>query len=247
MNTYEKFYQLHRQPVPLILANAWNAKSAQLIEAAGYDAIATSSGAIADSLGYPDGEQIPFNELLYIVQRIKASTSLPLSVDFEKGYSDDLSVVTDNVQKLIDAGAAGINIEDSQDEDLYIKKLTSIKNYLVKTNQHLFINARTDAFLKKLDSPLEKTLHRARVYQDAGADGLFVTAVQDPAIIKEITAGTTLPVNVVGNPRLSSVKALSECGVKRISMAVLLYKAGYKEVEKIVRKVKTDNSFESLF
>jgi 2-methylisocitrate lyase-like PEP mutase family enzyme len=67
MNNHEKFQQLHHQEKPLIIANAWNVKSAQLIEAQGFAAIATSSGAIADSLGYADGEKIPFSELLYVI------------------------------------------------------------------------------------------------------------------------------------------------------------------------------------
>jgi len=106
MNNYDAFYQLHQQPAPFILANAWNAKSARLIEAAGFPAIATSSGAIADSLGYADGEQIPFEELLYIVQRIKTSTTIPLSVDLERGYSSNLTVINDQIQKLLDIGVA---------------------------------------------------------------------------------------------------------------------------------------------
>lgn len=95
------------------MANAWNVKSAQLIEAHGYAAIATSSGAIADSLGYPDGEKIPFGELLYVIQRIAACTSIPLSVDLERGYTDDLNELNDHIQKLIDIGVAGINPEDA--------------------------------------------------------------------------------------------------------------------------------------
>ncbi len=110
MNQYEKFHQLHHQQKPLIIANAWNARSAQLIEEAGFEAIGTSSGAISSSLGYADGEKIPFNELLYIVQRIKASIKVPLTVDMERGYTDDLNVLTDNIQKLIDTGVSGINI-----------------------------------------------------------------------------------------------------------------------------------------
>jgi 2-methylisocitrate lyase-like PEP mutase family enzyme len=74
MNNYEKFFQLHHQSTPFIIANAWNVKSAKLIEENGYKAIATSSGAIANSLGYEDGEKIPFNELLYVVQRISSCT-----------------------------------------------------------------------------------------------------------------------------------------------------------------------------
>jgi 2-methylisocitrate lyase-like PEP mutase family enzyme len=247
MNNYETFYQLHQQNTPLIIANAWNVKSAQIIENSGYAAIATSSGAIAASLGYEDGEKIPFPELLYIVQRIKACTSVPLSVDFEKGYTDNPDQLTDHVQRLIDAGVAGINMEDSQGEDIYLKKLSTIKNHLLKTNQQLFINARTDGFLLKLASPLETTLRRAKLYQDAGAGGLFVTAVRDMDSIKVITAATTLPVNIVGVPGLTSVAALSACGVRRVSMAVLLYKATYQHAEKLLKAIKAEDSFEALY
>jgi len=247
MSHYDIFYQLHQQDKPFIIANAWNVRSAQLIEKNGYAAIATSSGAIAGSLGYDDGEKIPFMELLYIVKRIKACTQLPLSVDFEKGYTDNPDQLTDYVQQLIDAGVAGINLEDSQGEEVYLKKLTTIKNYLEKHNQRLFINARTDAFLLKLPSPLEVVLRRAKLYQEAGADGLFVTALRDAAIIKSITAATTLPVNVVAGPGLSSVEALSDCGVRRISMAVLLYKATYQHAEKLLQDVKAGQSFEPLY
>lgn len=183
MDNYEAFYKLHQQKKPLIIANAWNVKSAQIIEQNGYDAIATSSGAISNSLGYPDGEKIPFSELLYIVQRIKSCTNIPLSVDLERGYTDNPSELLENIQRLVDIGVAGINLEDSQGEEIYLKKLSSIKNHLLKNNQKLFINARTDGFLLKLESPLETTLKRAKSYQNAGADGLFVTAISDPAII----------------------------------------------------------------
>lgn len=118
------------------------------MEAAGFPAIATSSGAISDSLGYADGEQIPFNELLYIVQRKKATVTIPLSVDFERGYSNDLTVINDQVQQLLDIGVVGINLEDAEGETVYLRKLESIQNHLVKTGRQLFINARTDAFCK---------------------------------------------------------------------------------------------------
>jgi 2-methylisocitrate lyase-like PEP mutase family enzyme len=247
MNTYEKFLQLHGQDKPFIIANAWNAKSAQIIENNGYEAIATSSGAIADTLGYPDGEKIPFSELLYIVKRIKSCTTIPLSVDLERGYTDDLAHLNDNIQKLIDLGVVGINLEDTQGEEIYLKKLTSIKNYLTKNNQQLFINARTDGFLQKLESPLERTLNRAKLYKDAGADGLFVTGVQDLELAKTITSSVTLPVNMVGVPKLSSIGALAAAGVRRISMAVLLYKATYNHLEKVIRDIKTEQSFAPLY
>lgn len=246
MDHYNQFCKLHHGQKPFLLANAWNVKSAQVIEQAGFEAIGTSSGAIANSLGYEDGEKIPFSELLYIVQRIKANTGLPLSVDMERGYGDDLNILADHVQKLIDCGVSGINIEDTQGEDIYLKKLERIKNYLVKTGQSLFINARTDVFVQKLPSPLETTIKRATRYKDAGADGLFVPAVADVDFIKEITSSVPLPVNMVGSPSLS-VDRLTDLGVKRISMAVLLYRATYSQMDRIARTIKAENSIAHLF
>ncbi|HEY5825388.1 MAG TPA: isocitrate lyase/phosphoenolpyruvate mutase family protein [Cyclobacteriaceae bacterium] len=247
MNRYETFYQLHHKPNPLVIGNAWNVKSAQLIEQSGYEAIGTSSGAIAASMGYEDGEKIPFNELLYLVKRIAACTSIPLTVDVERGYTDDLKELTDNIQKLIDAGVVGINIEDVQGEELYLRKLDAIKNYLERKEQQLFLNARTDGFLQKLNSPLELAIKRAKQYLNAGADGLFVTGVSDTEIIREIASSTTLPLNVVGSPKLSSFKILSDCGVKRISMAGLLFRATYNQLGKLCSEIKAQQSLEPLF
>jgi 2-methylisocitrate lyase-like PEP mutase family enzyme len=247
MSDYEKFYQLHHQQNAFLLGNAWNVKSAQLIEKAGFKAVGTSSGAIANSLGYDDGEKIPFDELLYIIKRVKASTTIPLSVDLERGYSDDLKVLNDNIQKLIDTGVSGINIEDAQGEEVYLRKLGGIKNYLSRTNQQLFINARTDVFLQKLPSPLETIIRRAKLYEDAGADGLFVTAVSDTAIIKAITTATSLPVNVVGTSALSSIEAMANSGVRRISMAVFLYQATYRKLESVSKEIINDSSLAPLY
>lgn len=238
MNNYKTFYDLHYGQTPLILANAWNVKSAQIIEQNGYDAIGTSSGAISNSLGYDDAEKIPFNEMLYIVQRIAASTKIPVSVDLERGYTNDENELTANIQKLVDTGVAGINLEDAQGKEPYLKKLYAIRNYLEKTNQQLFINARTDGFLQKLDSPLEVTIERAKLYKEAGADGLFVTGVSDAETIKTMAAAIQLPLNVVGTPKLSSFKTLVASGVRRISMAVFLYKATYNHLQNLLKRLK---------
>jgi 2-methylisocitrate lyase-like PEP mutase family enzyme len=247
MNHYRTFYDLHHHEQPLLIGNAWNARSAQIIEKAGFDAIATSSGAIADSLGYKDGEQIPFEEMLYIVGRIKSVASIPVSVDMERGYTDDLKALTGNIQKIIDIGVAGINLEDHQGEEIYLKKLHTIRNYLQQTNQQLFINSRTDVFLQKLPDPVETVITRAGLYKDAGADGLFVTGVQDTGTIKEIVSAVDLPVNVVGLSSISAVHVLADCGVRRISMAGILYSAGYKKINELVTTIKSENSLATLY
>ena len=247
MNNYENFYQLHQQKTPLLLANAWNAKSAQLIEKNGYKAIATSSAAIANSLGYEDGEKISFGELFYVLQRIISCINIPLSVDMETGYSNNISEVISNIEKLIEAGVVGINLEDSQGTALFLKKLSGIKNHLAKNNMQLFINARTDSFLLNLPSPLEETLKRLKPYEDAGADGIFVPFIKDTDVIKKITASTTLPVNVLCMPSLTSIESLAECGVRRISMGNFLFKAHYNHLDTLIKNINTHQSFSPLF
>lgn len=243
---FEKFHQLHYRPKPFIIPNVWNAKSAQFVEAAGFNAMATSSGAIADSLGYKDGEQIPFAELMYVIKRIRAVTSVPLSVDFERGYTNDLSLLNEHVQTLIDTGISGINIEDTQGVDIYLQKLNSIRAYLENTGQQLFINARTDVYAQKLPSPLETVIERAKLYEQAGANGLFVIAINDAAAISKIVSSTTLPVHVVSTPAIS-IRTLEDCGVKRISMAVQLYRSTYNNLEKVIKEVAKTRSFDAMF
>ncbi len=247
MSNYEIFHQLHHQNKPLILANAWNVKSAQLFEKNGYKAIATSSAAIANSLGYEDGEQISFAEMLYVVQRIISCINIPLTVDMETGYSNNISEVITNIQKLHDAGVAGINIEDSEGKDLFIKKLSSIKDHLAKNNMQLFINARTDSFLLNVPSPLEKTLERLKPYEAAGADGIFIPFISDKDAIKKVTAATRLPVNVLCMPNLTSFEDLAECGVQRISMGNFLFKAHYNHLEMLIKNINGQQSFAPLF
>jgi len=247
MDQYKVFYDLHHQAQPLVVGNAWNAKSAQIIEKAGFNAVATSSGAIADSLGYKDGEQIPFEEMLYMVGRIRSAINIPLTVDMERGYTNDLEMLTSNIQKIIDLGAVGINLEDNQGEEIYLTKLNAVSNYLQRTKQQLFINARTDVFLQKLPNPVETVIARAARYKQAGANGLFVTGVQDTAIIKQIVSAVDLPVNVVGVSAIADVQLLADCGVKRISMAGILYNAAYKKINELVTTIKEENSLAKLY
>lgn len=101
--------------------------------------------------------------------------------------------------------------------------------------------------MQKSSSPLETNIKRAKLCKEAGADGLFVTGVQDTGIIKEIVSSTTLPVNVVGLAKIDSISALTDCGVKCVSMAVLLYKACYRIIEFTTKEIIDKQSFETLF
>lgn len=253
MNNFEIFSQLHYSDTPLLLGNVWDVTSAKLMEENGIKAIATSSAAVANSMGFEDGQYIPFGLLLETVQRIKKNTSVPLSVDMERGYSNTLPGVLQNIDKLLDTGVAGINIEDNvsgnrlRSVESFQKFLSCISNHLAKKNTQLFVNARTDAFLLKQPNASGETVLRAKAYEAAGANGIFVPFVTDITSIKKIVEATSLPVNVFFCKGLPGFKKLADAGVKRISMGTALYKAMKKDLVNRIIELQQSQSAESLF
>lgn len=108
------FTELHNQNKPLLIANVWDAGSAIAAQEAGYQALGTSSAAIAAMLGYEDGEAMSFDELFYVVTRIKFATHLPLSIDVEAGFGRTASEIATNLKRLVQLGVVGVNLEDSR-------------------------------------------------------------------------------------------------------------------------------------
>jgi len=214
------FRQLHQHGL-LLLANAWDAGSARLIESLGAKAIATTSAGVAWANGYADGSHLPVQQLIATVASIVRVIRVPLSVDFEDGYASDPATVADNVARVIDAGAVGINIEDGADSpDLLASKIERIKRMADQRGVDLFVNARTDVYLRGLvsdDRRVEETLARATRYRAAGADNLFVPGVCDVDDIRRIVANAGLPLNVMSRPGLPSVPELAALGVRRLS------------------------------
>lgn len=146
------FKDLHYQNSPLLICNVWDVPSAKLAEKLNFQAMGTSSAAIAATLGYADGEQMAFKELERVVRSIKSATSLPLSVDLEAGYSRDPHKITDHIKCLYDLGVTGLNIEDSvvdgnrhiMESTVFARKLGEIKNLLERQHIDIFLNIRTD-------------------------------------------------------------------------------------------------------
>lgn len=212
-----EFTQLHQQPKPLVIANVWDVSSAKIAEKLGFQAIGTSSAAIAAALGYDDGECLAFDELLYIVGRIKANTSVPLSVDLEAGYSRDSEQIIKHIQQLTALGVVGINLEDSLCQpDRTLLKATDFAALLATiktaTKDSVFINVRTDTFLLGLANALDETLYRIEQYTQSGADGLFVPCAVELHDIKRICQATNLPVNVMCMPDLAEFQTLAVAG-----------------------------------
>src|SRR4030095_4947916 len=114
------FRQLHHGPSILVLPNAWDAASARIFSTMGFPAIATTSSGIANCLGYADGENIPLDEMLFMIKRILNAVDLPVTADIEAGYTNDTRTLSSTIQSLIDLGVVGINLEDSSGSDRLI-------------------------------------------------------------------------------------------------------------------------------
>jgi 2-methylisocitrate lyase-like PEP mutase family enzyme len=227
-----RFRELHhREGEALVLANAWDAGSARVIEACGVEAIATTSSGVAWSCGWPDGNALPPRELAEVVRRIVRVITVPLTVDAEAGYSDDPVKAADAVSAVMDAGAVGVNLEDgSGPPALLCAKIEAAKRAAARAGVDLFVNARTDVFLRGLVAAGERvaeTVRRARAYREAGADGIFVPRASTPDDIRALVAGVTLPLNVMVVPELPSVRELAALGVRRVSAGGAIAQAAH--------------------
>ncbi|MGH1337962.1 MAG: isocitrate lyase/PEP mutase family protein [Aureispira sp.] len=250
------FKELHQQQKILLLTNVWDVPSATAAAAFNAQAIGTSSGAIASALGYADGEEIPFSELLYIVGRIAHSTKLPLSVDLEAGYGNTVEQIVDNIRQLVDLGVQGINIEDSlvvagkrslRDGKEFAALLKSIVQMLKEQGILLFINVRIDTFILEERAIITATKDRIRQYEAAGADGIFLPCLTDPSSIKSLVACTDLPINLMAMPSLPAFDQLQALGVKRLSMGDFLFKKVQQDLQHSMQTILQEQSFTSIF
>ncbi|WP_299315098.1 isocitrate lyase/phosphoenolpyruvate mutase family protein [uncultured Aquimarina sp.] len=249
------FKELHNQKTPLLLGNVWDVPSTKTAEKLGFQAIGTSSAAIASLLGYHDGEEMRFSELAYFVKRIAANTHLPVSVDLESGYSRDPKIIAQHIKELVDFGVVGINIEDSistdtrilLDADVFANTIIAVKSILAQENIDIFLNVRTDGFLLGDPNPITTTKNRIQLYEAAGADGIFTPCIEQESDIKEIVTCTRLPVNVMCMPDLPDFETLSNLGVRRISMGNFLFDKMYGQLEITAKEVIEQQSFQSIF
>ena len=207
------FAALHRIGDPLILPNAWDVASARCLVQAGFPAIGTTSLGVAAAHGLPDGTGATAAETLDLARRL-SRLPVHLTVDLETGSVAGAVAVAA-------AGAAGINIEDGMGSaEAHAALVRSVKREV----PHVFVNARTDThWLRPGD--LAETLRRVRLYADAGADGVFVPGMADPADIAAVVAAVDVPVNVLFLPGRHTTASLADLGVRRISTGSLLFRA----------------------
>jgi 2-methylisocitrate lyase-like PEP mutase family enzyme len=225
------FHQLHQGPQVLVLPNAWDAASAALMSDAGAKAVATSSAAVAWARGYPDGDTLPVPVLLQVIAECAKASKVPLTADIEGGYTDDLTTLAQTIKAVIGAGAVGINLEDgARSPDLHARKIEAARQAADQAGVNLFINARTDVYLKGLaqgEAAFDETVRRAELYRAAGASGVFVPGPNDAELIGRFVQKITLPLNVMSRGGVPNATRLQALGVRRLSSATGLFHAAF--------------------
>ena len=254
----EAFRAMHDRSKILVLPNAWDPMSARVIEEAGARAIATTSAGVAFSVGYPDGEAMPRDEMIAAIARIARVVTVPLSADIESGFARDAREVAETVRRVIDAGAVGINLEDAihggppalYDLETAVDRVRAAREAASASGVPLVINARTDVFLLSIGEPdtrFDHAVRRANAYRKAGADCLFVPRIGRPADIERIVAALEGPLNLLAFPGIPTIAELQRLGVARLSVGTWPTLAAMTSARKIAGELLGTGTYESMF
>lgn len=228
----ETLRALHRGPRPLVLGNAWDAASARVLVEAGFPAVATTSGGIAESLGFADHEQAPAEVMFAATARIAAAVEVPVTADLEAGYG----LAPEEVAKrAIATGVVGLNLEDSDyrlgglaDMDGQAARIRAIRDAARRLGVDLVINARIDVYVRRVGPPeswLGEGLRRARAYRVAGADCVYPILLDDEAAIAAFVADAGVPVNILLRSSTPPLAELAKLGVRRVTVGTGFYRA----------------------
>jgi 2-methylisocitrate lyase-like PEP mutase family enzyme len=254
----EQFRKMHGGPRILALANAWDAVSARILEEAGHPAIATSSAAVAFSLGYPDGQRISRTEMLDAVARIARAVRVPVTADMESGYGTTVKDMMETTKAVIAAGAIGMNLEDvtGDDESSLVEisrqqeKIRAIRELSSAIGVPLVLNARTDIYLMPIgeaSTRFEKTVERLRAYRQAGADCVFAPGISDRDTIAKLVKAVAAPLNILASANCPPLAELEKMGVARASAGSAVMRATLGIVRRIGKDWIERETYDSLF
>jgi len=251
------FRALHRAPPILLLPNAWDAMSAAIFEAAGHKAIATTSAGVAWALGFADGEQAPWPEVVAATKRIVDAVSVPVTADIETGYGAGPVEVAKSIAEIARAGAVGVNLEDGAAampnhlrplEDA-AARVRAARDAASQAGVKLVINARVDTYLHPSGSAAERfaeTVRRAKAYLAAGADCIYPITLSDLGTIADLTRAIGAPVNIMGRSGVPSLAELERAGVARVTIASGATLAIMGEIKRIATSLRQSGDFGAL-
>ncbi len=252
-----RLLELHHKPELLVLPNVWDPLGARMLESLGYPAVATASAAIAYSLGYRDGEAMPYEKMLGAIRCVANAVDVPVTADIERGYSDAPDGVADNVARVIDAGAVGVNIEDSLAEggrlrevDAQCERIAAARRAAGAARVPLVINARVDVFISQSgdsdEDRLEETIARSRRYLSAGADCIYPITLNDLGLLKRLREAIAAPINVYAAPGTPPIPALEAAGIARLSLGPGLLKVSLSAMKRVAEQLHDGGSYDAL-
>lgn len=238
------FHDLHADGI-LVLTNAWDVASAVIAQDAGAKAVATTSAAVAWAYGLPDGNQMSAGPVTDLAGRIVQAVDVPVSVDFEGGFAEDLDDLAGNIRDLVATGVVGINLEDTTPAGIrpveeQAARIVAVRAAAEEAGVRLFINARTDIYLWGIgeeDGRFDETVRRSAAYLEAGASGIFVPGVADLAVVERLVTAIEAPVNMLVGSGSPTVKELAEVGVRRVSAGSAAASAAYGQYRRAVEEL----------
>jgi len=248
--------KLHAGPKILVLPNVWDALGARMLESLGYPAVATASMAVAFSLGYDDGERITLDAMLGAIARVASAVDVPVSADVEGGYADTPEGVAKTIRRVIEAGAVGVNIEDSIVEgeplrpvDAQCERIRAARAAADAAGVPVVINARVDTFVGGVEGTkeelLEETVVRSRAYLGAGADCVYPMTLGDlPSLVRLRDAIGGAPINVFAAAGVAPLRDLEAAGIRRVSLGPGLLKASLTTMKRVASELLNYGSYD---
>jgi 2-methylisocitrate lyase-like PEP mutase family enzyme len=248
---------LHNNGRLLLLPNVWNPIGARMLQAKGYPAVATASAAIAESLGYSDGEQIKLGTMLDMVARIVRSVEAPVTADFEAGYSNTIEGLQENLSLLLETGAVGINFEDSLDHSSrlrpvpeQVERIKAVREAAARKGIHLVINARADSFFAEGFSSdeerLEDVVTRLNAYVQAGADCVYPIGRGDKETLAILRKRISAPINILATPKTATLKELQDLGINRVSFGPFIFRSLLAKMSEMQDEILDMGSYDNV-
>ncbi|MCG8406851.1 MAG: isocitrate lyase/phosphoenolpyruvate mutase family protein [Phycisphaerales bacterium] len=257
-----RFRQLHHDSKILIIPNAWDVASARVFAMSGFPAVGTTSMGVSAALGLAEPQVISFEEMAGVVSRIVGALDVPVTADMEAGYGSTTDEIVSCMERVIDIGAVGINIEDGTDfptgslidPALMSERIAAIRQRCDELEKPLVINARIDVYINAVGEPqsrLDQTLHRASQYVEAGADCIFVPGGLEEETIANLVKEIPAAVNVVANPAISvpvvpPISVLQDLGVARVSVGSGIMRATLGLIRRITDELLQSGTYDTM-
>ena len=246
------FRQLHDSGC-FVMPNPWDVGSARMLAHLGFKALATTSAGFAWSIGKADNH-VTLDEALAHYRAIVASVEVPINADFEGGFAVQPRDVETNVGRAVETGVAGLSIEDSTGDaagplfefDLAVERIRAARSAIDRSKSGVLLTGRSEGFIAGRPD-IDETIRRLRAYAEAGADCLYAPGIRSEEHIRAVVAAVApKPVNVLVSSDFTTVAALAQLGVRRISVGGALARSAWRGFAEAAMEIAERGTFAGL-